>query len=279
MPTQGRDEEHRLPRTSCNVARGLTQRHWTMRSISAYGGMHHPTSGGSDQPPTKWKDTAMSRTASRYPDPTASTQADTEATQPGASVSLLRASAGRSACSSPSGRRLDWIPDREKPVVPEEIAAICSGCPLQPACLQWAVEQDEPGYWGGTTSTERQRIVRGMTLGELQGMGAQNRADAARRSTPPAPPGTSAHGRPAPRCPSRRERLRCRRGGFLQWHACRCWPPGPWDGNADDLTTVGPRARAGRVTGPDDGGGVAGNGAAAVRGARAWSPLACGRGA
>ena len=167
MPTQGRDEEHRLPRTSCNVARGLTQRHWTMRSISAYGGMHHPTSGGSDQPPTKWKDTAMSRTASRYPDPTASTQADTEATQPGASVSLLR----------PSGRRLDWIPDREKPVVPEEIAAICSGCPLQPACLQWAVEQDEPGYWGGTTSTERQRIVRGMTLGELQRMRAQNRDD------------------------------------------------------------------------------------------------------
>ena len=77
----------------------------------------------------------MSRTASRYPDPTASTQADTEATQPGASVSLLRAIAGRSACSSPSGRRLDWIPDREKPVVPEEIAAICSAARCsRPAC-------------------------------------------------------------------------------------------------------------------------------------------------
>jgi hypothetical protein len=132
--------------------------------------------GGSDQPFTKWKDTAMERTASRYPEPTASTQADTEATQLGASVSFIRAVTGRPACSSATARRLDWVPDREWADVPEEIAAICSSCPLQKACLRWATDHDEPGYWGGTTRAQR---AAGITLESLEQVRAQRRVEEA----------------------------------------------------------------------------------------------------
>jgi hypothetical protein len=136
----------------------------------------HPTHGGPDQPFTKWKDTAMERTASRYPEPTASTQADTEATQLGASVSFIRAVTGRPACSSATARRLDWVPDREWADVPEEIAAICSSCPLQKACLRWATDHDEPGYWGGTTRAQR---AAGITLESLEQVRAQRRVEEA----------------------------------------------------------------------------------------------------
>lgn len=36
---------------------------------------------------------------------------------------------------------------------------ICQTCPVQPACLAWALRTGEPdGIWGGTTPDERRRI-------------------------------------------------------------------------------------------------------------------------
>jgi len=37
---------------------------------------------------------------------------------------------------------------------------ICSGCPYQLECLQFAVEHNEPGVWGGTAEGERRRMKR-----------------------------------------------------------------------------------------------------------------------
>lgn len=36
---------------------------------------------------------------------------------------------------------------------------ICQACPVQPACLDWALRTGEPdGMWGGTTPAERRRL-------------------------------------------------------------------------------------------------------------------------
>lgn len=38
--------------------------------------------------------------------------------------------------------------------------AICSVCPVQEACLDYAVEIREPyGIWGGLTETERRQVI------------------------------------------------------------------------------------------------------------------------
>lgn len=38
---------------------------------------------------------------------------------------------------------------------------VCATCPVQGACLEWAIARREPdGIWGGLTATERKRLVR-----------------------------------------------------------------------------------------------------------------------
>jgi WhiB family redox-sensing transcriptional regulator len=37
--------------------------------------------------------------------------------------------------------------------------AICRECPSQAACLQYALENDETGVWGGLNDTDRHRLV------------------------------------------------------------------------------------------------------------------------
>lgn len=37
---------------------------------------------------------------------------------------------------------------------------ICTGCPYQLECLEYAVKHNEPGVWGGTAEGERQRMKR-----------------------------------------------------------------------------------------------------------------------
>ena len=36
---------------------------------------------------------------------------------------------------------------------------ICSQCPSRPECLQYALENDETGVWGGTNDNDRTRMV------------------------------------------------------------------------------------------------------------------------
>jgi WhiB family redox-sensing transcriptional regulator len=43
----------------------------------------------------------------------------------------------------------------------EEAKAICAQCPVQHACLEWALStREREGVWGGATERERRRIIR-----------------------------------------------------------------------------------------------------------------------
>jgi WhiB family redox-sensing transcriptional regulator len=43
----------------------------------------------------------------------------------------------------------------------EDAKAICALCPVQRACLEWALNNRESdGVWGGATERERRRIIR-----------------------------------------------------------------------------------------------------------------------
>lgn len=37
---------------------------------------------------------------------------------------------------------------------------VCSGCKYTTECLEWALEANEPGVWGGTTDMDRRKIKR-----------------------------------------------------------------------------------------------------------------------
>lgn len=39
--------------------------------------------------------------------------------------------------------------------------ALCAFCPVKPECLQHALDNDEDGYWGGTTKAQRLAITSG----------------------------------------------------------------------------------------------------------------------
>jgi len=43
----------------------------------------------------------------------------------------------------------------------EDAKAICRSCPVQAACLEWALDsREKDGVWGGATERERRRILR-----------------------------------------------------------------------------------------------------------------------
>jgi len=43
----------------------------------------------------------------------------------------------------------------------DEAKAICAGCPVRQACLEYALaNRERDGVWGGATERERRRIVR-----------------------------------------------------------------------------------------------------------------------
>ena len=64
-------------------------------------------------------------------------QVDPEALHVGeaASESYLRAFPITSAHCSAYPEDLDWVPDRERPVVPDVMAALCRRCPGRQQCL------------------------------------------------------------------------------------------------------------------------------------------------
>jgi WhiB family transcriptional regulator, redox-sensing transcriptional regulator len=74
-----------------------------------------------------------------------------------ASESKIPAWRQRAAC-----RGVD--PDIFYPVTDEDAEdakAICAQCPVQQACLEWALSSRErEGVWGGATERERRRIIR-----------------------------------------------------------------------------------------------------------------------
>lgn len=38
---------------------------------------------------------------------------------------------------------------------PAQAKQLCEGCPVRAECLQWALDHEEFGVWGGTTEEER----------------------------------------------------------------------------------------------------------------------------
>ncbi|MBO0730142.1 MAG: WhiB family transcriptional regulator [Acidimicrobiaceae bacterium] len=43
----------------------------------------------------------------------------------------------------------------------EQAKAICRGCSVREACLEWALTtREKDGVWGGATERERRRIIR-----------------------------------------------------------------------------------------------------------------------
>lgn len=55
---------------------------------------------------------------------------------------------------------LEWVPDRERTVVPDAMTSLCRRCNGRPQCLLWALATKEPGYWAGTTTADRAEMRR-----------------------------------------------------------------------------------------------------------------------
>ena len=41
-----------------------------------------------------------------------------------------------------------------------EAKKVCRGCPYRAECLAWALENNEPGVWGGTSERDRKKMKR-----------------------------------------------------------------------------------------------------------------------
>jgi hypothetical protein len=56
----------------------------------------------------------------------------------------------------PSGSTVDY----------SELRAVCGGCHVLEDCREWAIANEEFGFWGGMTALERQRerIERGIVM-------------------------------------------------------------------------------------------------------------------
>lgn len=49
-----------------------------------------------------------------------------------------------------------FFPERGEPTA--QIKAVCEGCPVRAECLAFALEDEGPGIWGGTSERERQKL-------------------------------------------------------------------------------------------------------------------------
>jgi WhiB family redox-sensing transcriptional regulator len=61
-------------------------------------------------------------------------------------------------CKTPAAAGVNFFPGRGESAEPAK--AVCTECTAQPACLAWALAQDQRtlmGVWGGTSQRERQR--------------------------------------------------------------------------------------------------------------------------
>ncbi len=98
-----------------------------------------------------------------YTEPTESMQTDPEArhARDAASVaSSARFPLTQARCADTTSAALDWVPARERALVPAPMSELCRTCPGRQECLLWAMAGGEHGYWGGTTSKDREQLRR-----------------------------------------------------------------------------------------------------------------------
>lgn len=70
---------------------------------------------------------------------------------------------GPAPCTSDTISPEIWFPEPDVPGQMEKIKfarEFCAKCPYQARCLEWGIEADEPGLWGGASRNERKRIKR-----------------------------------------------------------------------------------------------------------------------
>lgn len=53
-----------------------------------------------------------------------------------------------------------FFPAYDAPSSTAEPKAICARCPVQGECLEWAINHDEEGVWGGTSEADRRALKR-----------------------------------------------------------------------------------------------------------------------
>jgi hypothetical protein len=95
-----------------------------------------------------------------YPQDTDRMLADPEAFPGGtASVSFLSAFPITDARCSDQATSLDWVPDKERTVVPDPMTALCRVCPGRAECLLWAIAAAAEGYWAGSSTADRQQML------------------------------------------------------------------------------------------------------------------------
>lgn len=100
----------------------------------------------------------MTTTPRVYAGPTESMLADPAAfTDIGEAVVVLPGPFTAACAGTPA---LDWVPDREQPLVPDVMSELCQGCPGRARCLAWALATDAQGYWAGTTTSQRAQLRR-----------------------------------------------------------------------------------------------------------------------
>lgn len=51
------------------------------------------------------------------------------------------------------------FPEKGRPRIKDAIKT-CGGCPVKGPCLDWAMATHQIGVWGGTTTSDRERIRR-----------------------------------------------------------------------------------------------------------------------
>ena len=57
------------------------------------------------------------------------------------------------------GSDLDFFPRRGDLWAEADAIEVCHRCPHRTECLEWAIDHDECGIWGGTTERTRRRVT------------------------------------------------------------------------------------------------------------------------
>jgi len=50
--------------------------------------------------------------------------------------------------------------EEDRTPIPDRIRGLCESCPVNEACLEYAIKNENYGFWAGTTARERKNIRR-----------------------------------------------------------------------------------------------------------------------
>jgi WhiB family redox-sensing transcriptional regulator len=53
-----------------------------------------------------------------------------------------------------------FFPPYDSPSANAPAKAVCERCPIKPECLEWALDHEDEGVWGGTGPADRRALLR-----------------------------------------------------------------------------------------------------------------------